>query len=212
VAFEISEFLHLRPFVYHVTDRANLPRLQTDRGMRPAESWLADAKRRDLLGTWRPDSTALPLDGGVVVLKDQKPLIEANTLLTGGWTFGDFVTYLNRHVFFWPGRADGPIGPGSRLLQHYEAEGPAVLRLPTAELLAVNSSVAPLFCAFNSGSPRCQHGERVPRGPNLFTSADRFPRRASQVVELTFAAEIRLPASTELRADDGWVSLFEAGG
>ena len=210
MAFLTSEFIELRPFAYHVTDRASLPRLQRDGCIRPTAELLAATGREDLLRTRRRNPVRLSVAGEVVVLKDQTPLLEANTLLTGGWSFGDFVECLNRRVFFWPGTPHGPIGPGKNLLKHYESEGPAVLRVPTRQLLEVNAGVEPLYCAFNSGSPRCQHGERVPRGPDLFTTADRFSRRASQVVELVFAAAVLLPPSSLIRDGDTWQRLFMA--
>jgi hypothetical protein len=144
---------------------------------------------------------------GDIVLKDQKPLIEANTDLQGGWAFADFVRFLNEHVYFWPGTEQAPIGPGRRLLEHYESDGPLVLRIPTVDLLRSNSASQPLFCPFNSGAPRYNAGQRAPRGPNLFVNATLFPRRASEVVELAFAGSVVLPSTTQHRVAGGWATF-----
>jgi len=141
-------------------------------------------------------------------LKDQKPLIEANTELPEGWSFSDFVRFLNGFAYFWPGSESGPIGPGRRLLHHYEVDGPIVLRVPTLDLIQKNPSLPPLFSAFNSGAPRYHSGRKAKRGPDLFSVADTFPRRASEVVELAFRGNTVLPESTSLRTADGWAKFF----
>jgi hypothetical protein len=135
-------------------------------------------------------------------------LIEKNAELAEGWDFGDFVEYLNGHVFFWPGTHERAIGPGRRLLEHYASEGPAILRISTQQLFNVNAAVTPLYCAFNPGAPRYHDGRRVPRGPSLLSPADLFPRRASGVVELGFRSGITLPAETELYSGGSWLRVF----
>jgi hypothetical protein len=128
--------------------------------------------------------------------------------LTTGWTLSEFVQYLNGFTYFWPGQDRGPIGPGQRLLEHYESDGPIVLRAPTRDLLREND-FQPEFCSFNSGAPRYHSGKRAVRGPHLFTSAAAFPRRASEVVEVAFRGDVALPANTLLRSAGGWEKLFE---
>jgi hypothetical protein len=144
-------------------------------------------------------------------LQDQKPLIVANAKLHSAWVEGDFVEFLNQHVFFWPGVHSGPIKYGARLLDHYEEDRPAVLRVNTAQLIHANANVPPLFCAFNSGAPRMQSGRRVPRGPDLFLAASEFSRPASQAVELVFRGTITLPLDAEFRTPHGeWATLKSA--
>jgi hypothetical protein len=209
MTFLLSEFTRLRPFAYHVTSRDNLPALRSSRRLRTTESLLRQAGRIDLLRQRRAQYVALETPDGVVVLKDQGPLIEANIALAEGWDFGDFVAFLNGFTFFWPGTDESPIGPGRRLLEHYEADGPLVLRARTTDLLEANRGVSPQFCPFNSGAPRYSAGQPAQRGPDLFTSASQFPRRASEVVELAFPTDVLLPATTEHRTTVGWLCLFE---
>lgn len=207
--FAITDFARLRPFVYHVTDRANLTLLREQRRLQPAADLIRAAGRLEWLGMRREQLLRLETPGGSVVLKDQRPLIAANMQLATGWTLAEFVEYLNSFVYFWPGTDRGPIGPGQRLLNHYEADGPVVLRVPTIQLLEANPGTVPQFCAFNSGAPRYHSGKRAVRGPHLFKHADEFPRHARDVVELAFPTAINLPASTLLRASTGWVSLID---
>src|SRR4030095_3329018 len=84
--------------------------------------------RLELLRRLREIPTPIMVDGEIVILQDQSPLKFANVSLATGWSEGDFIEYLNEHVFFWPGKADGPIRYGARLLDPYEGKGPAVLR------------------------------------------------------------------------------------
>jgi len=209
VPFAIDDFIRLRPFAYHVTSRQNLDPLRSSRRIRAAANLIRDADRLDLLGFRRADEVVLDTSLGQVVLKDQRPLIAANVRLADGWTLGDFVEYLNSYVYFWPGRDRGPIGPGQRLLDHYESEGPAVLRIPTADLLQANAATVPEFCPFNSGAPRFNAGRPAFRGPSLFMDADRFPRGASEVIELAFRGDVTLPSTTMVRSATGWSGLGE---
>jgi hypothetical protein len=156
-----------------------------------------------LLRQRRETPTPIQVDGEPVILQDQLPLVFANAQLSTEWNEGDFVEFLNEHVFFWPGKADGPIKYGNRLLDHYEDQGPVVLRVRTGELLSANLGATPLFCPFNSGATSMQRGRRVPRGPDLFTSARSFPRTPGKAVELVFRGEVTLPQDSECRGSDG---------
>jgi hypothetical protein len=203
-----DEFCRQRPFVFHVTARENAAVLRSTRRIDTTLSLLEAAGRLDLAGSRRIDYLTLALKDGQVVLKDQKPLIPANTQLEGGWAFEDFVRYLNGLTYFWPGNEHSPIGAGRRLLDHYEADGPLVLRIPTRDLLDVNSGLEPLFSPFNSGAPRYHSGKRAKRGADVFKVAAEFPRRASEVVELAFAGNTVLPDSTVFRAATHWARFF----
>lgn len=211
VAFTISEFTRVRPFAFHLTDRANLQPLVHRSILEPATDLLARAGRASAVQSRRADLMPIWVDGQRVILKDHKPLVFANAELAPGWAPGDFVEFLNRHVFFWPGNERGPVKYRERLFSAYEADTPAVLRTPTADLIAENRGLTPLFCPFNSGAPRMQSGQRVPRGPDLFAPAGEFPRRASRAVELVFRGAVVLPESTQFRvAGRDWDTLSSA--
>ena len=157
----------------------------------------------------RADAVHLETPDGRIVLKDQRPLIAANMELTPEWSLGEFVEYLNSFTYFWPGNDRSPIGPGQRLLDHYETDGPLVLRVATEDLLRANTPMAPEFCPFNSGAPRYHSGKRAVRGPHLFKAAAEFPRRASEVIEIAFRGDVLLPPTTLMRSSGGWVSFFD---
>jgi hypothetical protein len=209
--FDTSQYLALRPYAYHVTASENLSTLRSHRRIQSAAELLRLANRLDLLRERRRSYVPLCIGNQTVLLKDQHPLVEANTALADGWEFGDFVEYLNRHVFFWPGTGERVIGPVRRLMEHYASDGPALLRVPTRQLFDSNPAVLPLYCAFNSGAPRYNDGHRMPRGPDLFASAGVFPRRASEVVELGFRDEITLPMETEFLTAGDWKRVFRDG-
>jgi hypothetical protein len=208
VSFTIEQFAELRPFLYHITARANLPRLRRTMHLEPTAALLHAANRSDLLRTRRTESLAVQVAGETVVLKDQHPLVAANIDLPIGWEFGDFVQYLNEHVFFWPGDAICAVAAGRRLLTHYADEDVAVLRVRVQALLDLNPEATPLFCPFNSGAPRQQRGKPVERGPDLFRPAAKARRRPHEVVEVAFCEALRLPLETQVAGEpEKWYRL-----
>ena len=208
MAIELADFLRLRPMFYHLTDQANLESFARSRLIEPAAALIRRSGQPDWLSRRRAVPVSIEVDGRSVVLKDQKPLIFANAALADGWQREDFVAYLNEHVFFWPGDERGPIKHGARLFDRYEGDGPAIVRVPSAGLLAVNPDVPLLLCAFNSGAPRMNGGKPVPRGPDLFASPGSFSRTPGKVVEAVFRGAVRLPASAQILSPSrGWQPL-----
>jgi hypothetical protein len=130
--------------------------------------------------------------------------------LTGGFTYEDFVEALNLRVFFWPGKEKGPIVSGEKHFAHYASEHPAILRCRFQSLRSANPSAVPLFCPYNSGSPRTVNRKKSPRGPDTFLRGSDFQRTSRKVVEVTFVGEVELPPDTELREGPQglWHSFF----
>lgn len=207
MAFEIDRFIRLRPFLFHVTARENADALADTLTLQPADTLLRWAGRQELSRVRRRESIAVQAGVHRIVLKDQAPLIAANAELAPGWDFADFIEFLNRHVFFWPGTARGPIAHGQRLHSRYESDGPLVLRIPTEDLFAANATELVRFAAFNTGAPRMTGGRRSPRGPDLFQIASEFPRRASEVVEVAYRSSVALPETTEAWTGTQWDAL-----
>ncbi len=205
-----EHFARRRPYVYHLSHRDNLRHLRETGCLVPAAILMERAGRADLLRTPRRAHERVSVDGRIIALRDQRPLRRGNAGLSRGYAFGDLVESLNRRVFFWPGDRNGPIDYGVRHFEHYEHEHPIVLRVGFAALAASNPLVEPLFCRYNSGSPRCSYGRRSPRGPGTFLTAAAFDGTPNQVVEVTFENEIALPPGTEFAGQPGgpWRSLF----
>jgi hypothetical protein len=84
-----------------------------------------------------------------------------------------------------------------RHFDSYKQERPIVLRIGFQSLLDKNQSADPLYCIYNSGSPRCSKGKKSPHGPDTFLSGERLDGNPSQVVEATFKSQILLPDDTE---------------
>ena len=209
--FTVSEYAALRPFLYHVTARENVPRLRWTRRLVPAAELLRAAGRLDLVRTRRDGPVRLTIDGEPVVLKDQVPLVENNVNLADGWQFEDFVEFLNCHVFFWPGDAVQAIPAGRALLAHYEVDQPAVLRVPMMDLVRGNPTVPPLFSRYNTGAARMQHGKRVLRGPDLFRAAHETSLRRFEVKATAFRGALVLADNAEIRCGaESWAALTAA--
>lgn len=209
--FATSDFAARRPYLYHLTSRANADRLARSRRLEMAATLMLAAGRADLLRARRGEHVAIEVDGHQLELRDQGPLHPGNVEFEGGWDFEDLVESLNRRVYFWPGDALGPCDYGLRHWERYRTERPALLRVPAAALLRANPRAQLLFCAYNSGSPRCTGGRRSPRGPRTFLPAGAFPRGVGDVVEVTIPGRVELPAEAE-QADSyrgPWVPLGE---
>jgi hypothetical protein len=165
-----------------------------------------------LMRTPRRGLKPVTFEGRVIIIRDQDKLHEGNTGLARGYTFADFVGALNKRVFFWPGTAARPIDSGVRHFERYEDECPIILRIDFESVHTLNPRAVPLFCRYNSGSPRCRlpHGKKSPRGPNTFLPAPDFDETPGKVVEVTFSTEIILPPNTEFspRPSGPWRGLF----
>ena len=192
-----QHFAESRPYLYHLTDRSNLDHIRETKTLFPAATLMERAGRTELLRVRRHGYERVTIGKTVILLRDQAPLHRGNLRLPNGFSFEDFVESLNQRVFFWPGTAAGPISYGLRHFERYRQESPVLLRIDYRSLLLANSSAVPLYCRYNSGSPRCSDGRKSPRGPDTFVSTVDFDGTPSQVVEVTFSSDVDLPTHTE---------------
>jgi hypothetical protein len=153
--------------------------------------------REDLMRTRRPGPERVRVEGTIIVLRDQGPLHSGNARFPKLYGFGDLIESLNKRIFFWPGTQKTAIPHGLRHFEHYKDEDPVLLRVKLESLLGSNPSAIPLFCRFNSGSPRCSYGKKSPRGPNTFLPVRTFSGTPSQVVEVTFDCQLTMPPDAE---------------
>jgi len=195
----LDRLLACREYAYHLTNRGNLARIARLKELTSTASLYA-AAGEDLgaLEVKRAGQRTIVVQGEPVHIRDQDPLHAGNVELNGGWDFARFCLYLNQHVFFWPGTADGPIAYGRNHFGRYEAtsEELAFLRIPMAALAEANSPPGPKVCRYNSGSPRCNAGRGSPRGPETFVPVAEFPGIPSEVKEVVFEGTARLPLET----------------
>lgn len=194
---ELQRLIHLRPWLYHLTATSNLDRIRSTRCLFSAASIYEQAGQRDALRARRKRSDSIVVNGDTVIIRDQQPLHAGNMALSAGVGFEDFVAYLNRHVFFWPGDDDGPIGYGRRHFARYAGEDCHIVKVRTVDLIAANRDTPLLVSRCNSGSPRWSGGRAAPRGLATFVLAELFEGTAGRVVEVVFRNEVRLPGSTQ---------------
>lgn len=193
----VDSYASARPYLYHLTHRNNLNHIRELARLFPAAVLMERAKQADLIRTLRRGPKQVSFEGRTIVIRDQDKLHRGNTGIPSGYTFEDLIEALNRRIFFWPGRSAGPISYGQRHFERYEKEHPVILQVDFQSLLGANPSASPLYCRYNSGSPRCFDGQKSPRGPNTFLSAANFNETPSKVVEVTFDAELILPPTTQ---------------
>ncbi len=194
MAFTLETYSDARPRLFHLTARQNIDAILASRELRSAGAIFAQAGHGSEARTRRPDAKVIDLGGARTHIRDQRPLHAGNVRLPADWQFEDLVALLNAHVFFWPGAHSGPIAYGIRHFRRYRDDECVVLSVGASDLFAANAPRAPLFCAYNSGSPRCSCGRKSPRGPETFVAASAFPRGPGAVVEVVFRDHAVLPA------------------
>ena len=208
--FDLGKFQRLRPFLYHLTARENLPRIRRSRSLECAACLFDAASRPELKRKRRRNGCRLRIDEGTVHVRDQSPLHSGNICPDQDFSFEEFVELLNEHVFFWPGGSDGPNRYGRRHFERYRDDKPALIRIRSEALVSSNYGNTPLFCRYNSGARRCSNGNRSPRGPYTFAAADTFSLTAGKVVEAVYKQQARLPECAQLAfsPDGRWKPLF----
>jgi hypothetical protein len=192
--FDLTQLLRIRPYLYHLTATENLPSIADELELRCARSLLESASLSHKVSTRRQDHLSIPANVGPALIRDQKPLTEGAIAFEEGWDLARFVEHVNEHVFFWPGRSSGPIEPGMNHFERYRAEGPAILRLPTASMIPANLR----FSRYNSGAPRCSGGKYSPRGGSTYLTESEFPGTASEVIEVVAVRACVLPSNVEV--------------
>lgn len=198
MAFRVAQFAKIRPYLYHLTDRRNVRGIRITRTLQSAAELMKQAGDGLFLRRKRATSVVVRIGRSQVTIRDQRPLHRGNITFESDWSFEDVIESLNERVFFWPGNHNGPISYGERHFERYVDEHPVIVRIPTEDLFASNSTAEPTFCRYNSGSPRCSQGVGSPRGPRTFLSCASADFTAGKVVEVTFVQNVELPRSTEL--------------
>ena len=128
-------------------------------------------------------NTCCELSPGIV-LNDQKPLQAGHVELSGFNEWGDFVEFLNRHVFFWT---------NNKSKNGFEKKYNNYILL-TCDLPDLKETTSPkniLFSQYNSGAPRTSKGKKSPRSPDMFKCF-----QGTRAVEIVFKDSVYLPKTT----------------
>jgi hypothetical protein len=139
VAFSIAQYAALRPTLWHLTHRENLDLIRESRTLMPADH-LTATPLDDI-------RVSRQIDPGTPVLRDQELLHEKCVAFQAGYFLADWLSELNRRVFFWSGWPDRPIKPGRHAINRYSSSD-VVIRLP---FLQVAKDHTPYFSRCNSG-------------------------------------------------------------
>lgn len=208
--FTLQKFQSLRPYLFHLTDQRNIDRIRRTGQLVSATRLLRAAKEHAVISAKRPECMPVTVDGDEVWIRDQRPLHAGNVGFQDGWTFEDLLKSLNDKVFFWPGTGSGPISYGIRHYERYAADSPVLLRLRSSQVLTVNATATPLFCRYNSGSPRWTNGVASPRGPRTFVRCTEAEFSAAAVVEFVISDKVAIPSCAELASSftGPWKPLF----
>lgn len=199
MAFQIEDFIRLRPFLYHLTFCESFPPILSSGTLYPASRLLKMSGCAPEKGPRRTRHEEIPIKKWKVRLRDQIPLAQGHIEWEAGWNLDRFVHHLNDHVFFWPGNETEPINMGRNHFDRYASENPALIRVDSRALLLRAGNYQPLFSICNSGAPRSSGGKKQPRGSKTFLSASEISCRPSQVKEVAFRHPVALPMGFSYR-------------
>lgn len=202
----LQEFCKERPYLYHLTDKDNLPLILNSRTLLStvdiAQMALSKEDAKNFLQSKRENHCTLSVNGTDYKIRDQNPILMKvlERSLSDGLTTGEFIELLNKRVFWWP-----TIDRLNRHFNRYVNEHPVILRVSTSEMLALNKNVE--LCHLNSGATRCHpsYGGNAPtRGIESFLSPSNYDKSIASVAEVTFVNKCQLPEIV-------WVGRTPAG-
>ena len=107
MSFDFERFGMFRPYLFHLTDRANLSGIRASNTIECASALLSRGRDRALLTVRRDSHRTIEFDTHQVLIRDQKPLHEGAIAFETGWNLPRFVQHVNDHVFFLAWIADG---------------------------------------------------------------------------------------------------------
>lgn len=196
MGFQLNDFAAKRPVAYHVTRRENLPSIRASRTLYSAGKLLTLGGRDDLLRAQRRGSVTLQVGEHPAIVRDQDRLVAASLDLADGISLPDYIAYLNRWIFFWPGDWQSP---SSRTKDIAAAtDDVAVIRISVASLLSHNAGMTPAFSQVNSGAARHHSGKAAKRDLNVHRRAGIFRQKATDVVEMVLEEAALLPDNAEV--------------
>lgn len=202
---DLTKFISLRPYVYHLTDRRNLKSIIAQKKILSTKKIVNDSakpNKRTYLSSRRPEHDLIKINGFDFHIRDQQPISELvlGRSLTNNWTVADFIAHLNKRVFFWP-----TINRLQRHYDRYQSENPIILRFKTDDLITLNNDIE--FCHLNSGATRCSshwNGDAPHRGADTFLTATNYLKKPATVAEVTIPDYCDLPI-------DYWTSASPTG-
>ena len=194
---DLTKFIKLRPFLYHLTDRRNIQNLLDNGGILYSttelvkKSSLSPPRKSKLIHERRPIHEEISVAGHNIFIRDQRPISIQNLIkcIPTTWTVGDYINHLNERVFFWP-----TIHRLTRHYNRYSHEKPIIIKVDTSILLNLNPHSE--FCRLNSGATRSSshhNGGPPPRGGDTFLNAKDYSFNQGSVAEVTFPKICYLP-------------------
>jgi hypothetical protein len=96
----LENYQATRPYLYHLTDKLNLPHILDTNQLYPAASFMEAAGRHDLLRQRRRQHQRITVGETVILVRDQAPFQKGHITFEDGYTFDRFVESLNRRIFF----------------------------------------------------------------------------------------------------------------
>lgn len=211
MAIRISELIATSPYLYHVTHASSLGRIRAVRRLDSAAKLMEAGGRLDLLRQRREQMEEFFVNGDMIRLTDQKPIVEANIAFLDGWNLGDLIEAINRRAFFWRGPASGLLKKDQGHFAKYHAAGHQLVfvRIMLDETVRLNADRGPELCRYNSGAARMNRGKRIPRGLSTFVEPENAAFDIGNVREVVFREFVAIPSSAEF-SEESWMGPWRS--
>ena len=172
-------------WVVHYTCHENLKKIKRSRVIKSAWCLMNAAERKQHGTTPRKCSERI----NDAILRDQEPLTKG-IAVDCDTKPGEYVEYLNQHIFFWPTRYEGN-RRRKNFRNKYPNESAIFCRL--CDLQCENII---LYSRYNSGS-RPREVAKYPRSCDLFKPIK--SRESEPIVEIVVYGKVKLPQKTKYK-------------
>lgn len=192
---DAADLVRRWPWAYHITFAVNLASIAEQRHLYSASrlmqdaGYAADPNRR--LG-----DQCLALHGHQVTLRNQSALDPMALALPDGECLDEYISFLNRRVYFWTGTNRGPVADGLRMLDTHRARA-VLIRVPTKFLVEQNARVPISLSNCNTGASWLNCGSKTSRTRKHVQCLQQFRGDLDEVVELSYEDFAVLPPTSE---------------
>lgn len=192
---DAADLIRRWPWAYHVTFAANLASIVEWRRLDSASRLMRGAgcvgERKRRLA-----DRCLPLGEHQVTLRNQSALDPTALALPESECLDEYLTFLNRRVYFWPGTSRGPVADGLRMLDKHRARA-VLIRVPTRSLVEHNARTPISVSNCNTGASWLARGRKTSRTREHVQFLPQFRGDLDEVVELSYEDCALLPPTSD---------------
>jgi hypothetical protein len=161
-------------------------------------------------GEYRTVERMIPIKHWTVQLRNQRALNPQALDLPLGCSLNDYVAFLDKRAYFWPGTADGPTPEGMRFLIGHAMPTEVVIRVDSKSLIEANDYAMIQVATCNTGAAWMNETGKSKRNFDLSNPLSAYQGNPNAIIEVSFWHGAALPAPTEYSSEGlrGWTRMF----